>query len=155
MRPATGLALLAAGLALAVPLGAAELDQHGGSHEWREPRGRLTVVDFAASWCAPCRRTLPRLEAFARRHPEVRVLVVSVDERREGRDQLVASLGLTLPVVWDEGHEIAKHYAPQAMPATFVVSPQGEVVLAVSGSRERDWARLVRYVEEAAGAGRD
>lgn len=155
MRPfclrwlAAGLLMAAATLA---PLRAAEpsaaLDQHGRGHAWRGPTGRLTLLEFAASWCAPCRQTLPRLEAFARRHPDLRVLTVSVDERREGRDELVASLGLTLPMLWDEDYRIAEHYRPQAMPSALLISPTGEVLYTALGSRTADWNELVRRVEQ-------
>jgi thiol-disulfide isomerase/thioredoxin len=145
--------LLCALLALAGGLAAETrpLDQYGRGHAWRGATGQLTVVDFAASWCAPCRRTLPRLEAFAREHPAVRVLVVSVDERRQGRDELVASLHLTLPVIWDEDHAIARHYQPPAMPTTYVLSPQGEILHTSEGSGRKEWEDLVRVVEQALG----
>lgn len=132
--------------------GAAEpapaLDQHGRSHAWKGPTGQLTLLEFAASWCAPCVKTLPRLEAFARQHPDLRILAVSVDERQQGRDDLIASLHLTLPMLWDEGHRIAEHYQPQAMPAAFLIAPSGEVLHTVLGSRNEDWDQLVRLVEE-------
>ncbi len=124
------------------------LDQDGRGHAWEGPSGRLTLLEFAASWCAPCRKTLPRLEAFARRYPELRVLVVDVDERREDRDALAASLGLTVPMLWDEDHAIAEHYRPEAMPAAFLISPDGEVLDTSLGSRTDEWERFVRQVEE-------
>ena len=148
---AAAVALLLACCAPAVG-GAAEpavaRDQHGRSHTWLGPTGQLTLLEFAASWCAPCRQTLPRLEAFAREHPDLRVLAVSVDERREGRDELVGTLGLTLPMLWDEGHRIAGHYQPRAMPAAFLISPAGEVLHVAGGSRGDDWEGLVRRVEQ-------
>ena len=124
------------------------LDQSGRSHIWQGPSGRLTLLEFAASWCAPCRKTLPRLEAFARQHPDLRVLVVSVDERRTGRDELVASLHLSLPMLWDEEHRIAEHYRPEAMPAAFLISPAGGILDTASGSRTDHWEELVRRVEK-------
>jgi thiol-disulfide isomerase/thioredoxin len=123
-------------------------DQHGRSHAWQGSTGQLTLLEFAASWCAPCRTTLPRLEAFARQHPDLRVLAVSVDERREGRDELVTALELGLPMLWDEDHRIAEHYEPQAMPAAFLISPAGKVLHTALGSRIDDWEELVRRVEE-------
>ena len=129
---------------------AAELDQLGRGHRWEGPTGQLTLLEFAASWCAPCRKTLPRLEAFAHAHPELRVLVVSVDERREGRDELVGALHLSLPVIWDEEHRIAERYRPAAMPAAVLVSPTGEVLYTARGSRADEWAKLVRQIEAAA-----
>jgi thiol-disulfide isomerase/thioredoxin len=143
-------ALLLACCASAVaraPEPAVALDQHGRIHAWLGPTGKLTLLEFAASWCAPCRQTLPRLEAFAREHPGLRVLVISVDERREGRDELVASLGLSLPMVWDENHRIAEHYQPQAMPSAFLISPAGDVLHVARGSRADDWEEVVRRIE--------
>jgi thiol-disulfide isomerase/thioredoxin len=154
-----GLTFLAPGALLAVAMLSAAppepseetpvaLDQHGRGHAWQGATSHLTLLEFAASWCAPCRTTLPRLEAFARAHPDLRVLTVSVDERRAARDQLVETLDLSLPMLWDEGHRIAEHYAPQAMPAAFLISPAGEVLHTALGSRNDDWEELVRRVEE-------
>jgi cytochrome c biogenesis protein CcmG, thiol:disulfide interchange protein DsbE len=123
-------------------------DQHGRSHAWKGPSGELTLLDFAASWCAPCAKTLPRLEAFAREHPDLRILTVSVDERRQGRDDLVASLHLGLPMLWDEGHRIAEHYQPEAMPAAFLIAPSGEVLHTAVGSGDEEWNELVHRVED-------
>jgi cytochrome c biogenesis protein CcmG/thiol:disulfide interchange protein DsbE len=149
------LRLAGAFLLVALAMGAARadepavaLDQHGRSHAWKGPSGELTLLDFAASWCAPCAKTLPRLEAFAREHPDLRVVTVSVDERRQGRDDLVASLHLGLPMLWDEGHRIAEHYQPRAMPAAFLISPSGEVLHTALGSGDEEWDELVRRVQE-------
>jgi thiol-disulfide isomerase/thioredoxin len=151
VRPRLAILVILAGAALPPPAAAgAELDQFGRSHRWEGATGQLTLIEFAASWCAPCRRTLPRLEEFARTHPQVRVLVVSVDERREGRDALVDALRLSLPVIWDEEHRIAERFQPEAMPAAVLVSPAGEVLSTARGSRHDDWDRLVRQIEAAA-----
>jgi thiol-disulfide isomerase/thioredoxin len=132
----------------------AALDQRGRSYVWQGPSGQLTLIEFAASWCVPCRKTLPRLEAFARQHPDLRVLAVSVDERRQGRDELVDSLHLTLPMLWDEDHRIAEHFQPRAMPAAFLLSPAGDVLYTALGSRTDDWEKLVRRIEDELRAAR-
>ncbi|MEO2197040.1 MAG: thioredoxin domain-containing protein, partial [bacterium] len=64
---------------------AAQTDQHGASYELDRP-GRITVVDFAASWCVPCWKSLPHVEALAHSYPDIQFLVVSVDDREDGRD---------------------------------------------------------------------
>ena len=123
------------------------VDQNGNRHRWAAEAGAVTIIDFAASWCGPCHESLPRLEAFAEQHPEVRVLVISVDDEIGGRDRLVSDLGLTLPVLWDEDHRAAEHYRPEGMPATFVYDAAGEPVLTQVGSRLDEWQTLERTVE--------
>ena len=90
---------------------------------------------------------MPRLQTLAKSNPELKVIVVSVDSTREGRDRLVESLELTVPVLWDQDSRIAEHYRPQGMPATFVLDPSGKVIYSHVGSAKRDWEKLVSFVE--------
>lgn len=143
---------LAAVLLLLAPLvpQAEPLDQNGKRHNWKGQVGRTTVIDFAAAWCMPCWKVLPRLQRFADEHPDIAVIVVSVDDKQRGRDKLVEKLGLTIPVLWDENHEIAEHYRPGAMPATFVLNPKGEVVYSHTGSGEREWKAMIAFLDAIA-----
>ena len=142
-------------LVLCLPLAATPsdlgeaVDQHGNTHRWSAEAGAVTIVDFAASWCGPCLESLPRLEAFAASHPEVRVLVISVDDTVAGRDALVRRLDLTVPVLWDEDHRAAEHYRPGGMPATFVFDRAGDEILAVVGSDGDGWQAVQAAVEDA------
>lgn len=139
--------LLSMSVGAADPTEDTAVDQHGNVHDWHPQPGAVTIVDFAASWCGPCRDSLPKLQAYADGHPEVRVLVISVDETVDGRDRLVESLGLRVPVLWDEGHHAAEFYRPTGMPSTFVYDARGEAVLSYAGSAEKDWQRLKREVD--------
>lgn len=141
-----GIVIAAVMLALSNPLLSAERDQHGKEHPWSGATGSYTIVDFAASWCEPCWRSLPHLEQLAKEHPELRVLVIDVDETVAGRDRLVQKLKLTLPVLWDEQQRIAKHYDPKGMPATFVVDPSGKVVFSSVGFNKAMFDKLQKFI---------
>lgn len=117
-------------------------DQHGQEQAWKGATGRVTVIDFAATWCGPCWKTLPQYQQLAERHPQFQFLVVSEDDEPSGRDRLVRELGLRLPVVWDEDHVIAEHYRLKGMPTTVVLGSDGEVLYRHTGSATRDWNRL-------------
>ena len=144
--------LLAAGVTVAAGVVATqqggETDQHGQAHAWKGPSDGYTVIDFAASWCAPCWKSLPKLQGLAAKHPDLRVLVVSVDDEERGRDRLVAALDLSLPVLWDARYAIAEHYAPPGMPATYLLDPAGTVVHQHVGSNDEEWERFARLVAE-------
>lgn len=134
--------------------GAEPVDQNGVAQQWKGASGRLTVIDFAASWCRPCWGVLPKLDAYAHDHPAIRVIVIDVDDAVAGRDALVDKLGLTVPVLWDAEHEIARHYEPSGMPATFVLDPEGNIVYSHVGSSQKEWDRLTAFLDEATRAGR-
>ena len=127
---------------------AAELDQHGVGHSWQGEDSSIRIVDFAASWCRPCWTTLPRLQRLADDNPELKIIVVSVDESLEGRDLLVEKLELRLPVLWDGEHNIAEHFRPQGMPAIFVLDRNGTVVYSHLGSGDSEWDALRGMIEE-------
>ena len=61
-------------MALALPA------MDGGTFALGARKGRVVYLDFWASWCEPCRLSLPLVERFARSHPEVDVMAVDVGE---------------------------------------------------------------------------
>lgn len=133
---------------LAGVVAAEPLDQSGKVQPWKGDSDRFSVIDFAAEWCVPCWKTLPEFQKLADRFPQLRFLVVSVDEKERGRDRLVEELGLTVPVLWDEEYLVAEHYGPEAMPATYIVSPDGEIVHHHTGSSNSDWGKFIALVED-------
>lgn len=145
--------LIAIGLTLVAGVGSAqsvETDQHGQAHAWKGPSDRYTVIDFAASWCAPCWKSLPKLQALAARHPDLRVLVISVDDEERGRDRLVSGLDLSLPVLWDAQYAIAEHYAPAGMPATYLLDPSGAIIQQHDGSNADLWEQFTQLIARLA-----
>jgi thiol-disulfide isomerase/thioredoxin len=54
----------------------------GAPFELPKQRGHVVFLEFYASWCTPCRVTLPLVESFARSHPEVQVVPIDVGEPR-------------------------------------------------------------------------
>ncbi len=131
-----------------VPAAAVDpLDQNGERQQWKGAPGALTVIDFAASWCLPCVKSLPRLDQLAKDFPDVKFIVVSVDKREAGRDFLVNELKLELPVLWDADYMISNHYEPEGMPTTIVLDENGKEVHRHTGFSERQWSDLVSLVQ--------
>ncbi len=116
-------------------------DQFGESHDLQVLAKGFLVVDFAAVWCEPCYKVLPKLEALARQHPETRFVVVSVDASPADRDRLLEELGLTLPVLWHAGHRIVEEFAPKGFPATYVVSGGRVTTVALTLRIGKRWLR--------------
>ena len=109
--------------------------------------GKITIVHFFASWCAPCRKSLPELDAIASRHKSG-VAVVGIGEDDEVADihAFVARLGIHFATLEDVDRKHAGTWKPATMPATFVVDRRGALRFTHAGYHDDDALTLEREV---------
>ncbi|WP_158887604.1 TlpA family protein disulfide reductase [Amycolatopsis anabasis] len=93
--------------------------------------GGPTLVNLWATWCEPCKRELPTLSEYAARPGAVRVLAVQVASKPADGLELLAGLGVRLPVVYDgdgfSGPVRAALKAPSTLPASYLITADGRV----------------------------
>lgn len=119
----------------------------GGRASLEAARGKVVIVDFWATWCAPCRASFPHYQALAARHEgEVVVLGVSEDDDSEGIAEFAAETGARFPLAWDREKTVAARFEPGAMPTSFVIDRNGVVRHVHEGFRDGDEAALERVV---------
>ena len=109
-------------------------------------KNKLTVIDFWASWCGPCRQEMPHLVDLYKRYKGkgLGVIGVSLDEDRSAWIKAVKYLGMDWVQLsdlqgWD--NSAARMYGIESIPFTIIVDEKGRVVDA--GLRGEDLARLV------------
>jgi cytochrome c biogenesis protein CcmG/thiol:disulfide interchange protein DsbE len=113
----------------------------GGEVELGSFRGRLTLVNFWATWCPPCVEEMPSLERLHRAlAPEgLVVLGVSVDEDEGALRHFLSEHGVTFPVLRDPGGRVAAGaYHATGYPETFVIDEAGLVRAQYVGPAEWD-----------------
>lgn len=101
--------------------------------------GKVTLVHFFASWCAPCAKSMPELDALYKKHGG-RVAVVAIGEDDDESDMraYVSQLGVMFTVLFDAAKAKATRWRPQTMPTTFVVDARGGVRFTHAGYRDGD-----------------
>jgi len=99
----------------------------------KESLGKVTIVDFWASWCGPCRKENPNVVAIYKElHSKgLNIIGVSLDKDASKWKEAIAKDGLTWTHVsnlkfWEE--PIAKQYGVESIPATFILDASGKVV---------------------------
>ena len=114
----------------------------GSVRDVAKPTGKLFVLHFWATWCAPCAEELPGLLAYAREirnDPSIELLAVSVDDNLDTvRGWLKEHGAADLPIALDKGRAIATRMGTEKFPETYLISAKGAIVGAVKGPV--DWS---------------
>jgi len=111
-----------------------------------ESRGKVTVLDFWATWCAPCLASMPRLEKLARDNPDVAVVTINLDDPAGAR-ALFDEHAYTMTLLSDDG-DASQRYGVSSIPHTVVIDRRGVIREVVRGTG----ADLATVVEAARAA---
>lgn len=133
-------------IALALSLGAATLapaavpqsaapdftlrTMDGKNLRLQEQRGRVVMINFWATWCAPCRQEMPHLAKLYDKYrgSGFELLAVNVDEEQAKAVGLAQKLNLKFPVLFDgEKKQVSGLYDLKAMPSTVIIDRDGRV----------------------------
>lgn len=92
--------------------------------------GKVVVVDFWASWCKPCRQSIPWLNEMQSRYAAQGLVVVgiNVDAVRADADKFMRDTPIRFDIFYDSQGELARRYALQGMPSTLVFGRDGQLV---------------------------
>lgn len=122
----------------------------GETQTLAEYRGDVVVVNFWASWCAPCLEELPTLDSWNAQWSDkgARVTAISVDTSLKKARRFVEKAALGLDVYHDGPDGLAKQLDLPYLPCTYVLDRSGKVVLVTGGSSEEELARVRRTVEQ-------
>jgi len=128
--------------------GAALKDLGGKPIDRSALAGKVVIVDFWASWCAPCKDELPALEALYTKYKDKGLIVigVSVDSDLDKARALAKSLKLTFPNAHDAEHALAEQFDPPRMPSSYVIDQKGVVRHVHAGFRAGDEADIEREI---------
>lgn len=114
----------------------------------KESLGKVTIIDFWASWCKPCRAENPNVVAlYNELHSKgLNIIGVSLDKTADAWKTAIKADNLTWPQVsnlkfWDD--PVAKQYGVQSIPATFILDANGVIV-----ARDLRGAELKAKVQE-------
>jgi cytochrome c biogenesis protein CcmG/thiol:disulfide interchange protein DsbE len=105
-----------------------------GDLQLSSPRGKAVVLNFWASWCSPCKREAPALQAVSKTWGKrVVVLGVDVNDFQGDARGFMRKYGLTYPVVHDNKNVTTPKYGLTGLPETFFLDRRGRIVEHVPG----------------------
>ena len=115
-------------------------EPNGKVHRLADYGGTTVLVNFWATWCAPCRAEMPSMERL-RREMEGRpfvILAVNVGEGPRIASEFAEKLSLEFPILLDRKSRVARAWGAKVLPASYLIGPDGRVRYRILG--ELDWA---------------
>lgn len=116
-------------------------------------RGRVTYVDFWASWCAPCAQSFPWLNQMKARYESrgLRIVGVGLDADTRKGDRFLAVHPATFATLQDPEGKLAEHFGVEGMPYAVLIDQQGRVIHRHTGFRDDSADDYERTIREALG----
>jgi len=105
-------------------------------------KGKVVLVDFWASWCAPCKISLPLLAKLAKKYPGFIVIAINVDDEKENALKFLKDLKLDVTAVYDSNKKVVEAYDVPEMPTAYLVDQYGKIQYIHSGYKKEDIKKL-------------
>jgi cytochrome c biogenesis protein CcmG, thiol:disulfide interchange protein DsbE len=112
-------------------------------------RGKIVLLNFWASWCAPCIEEMPSLVQLQKQMgPKVTVVAVSIDEDEAAYHKFLRDHNVELLTVRDPQQRTSTMYGTTGWPETFVIDPKGTIRRKFIGAQNWTSAEIVDYLNK-------
>lgn len=103
-------------------------------------RGSVVLVEFWATWCGPCKKSLPFYGELESKYGEqgFKVLAISVDRRAGEVEAFLEDHGLSLTTLFDNRQRVFMDFSPSTVPTAYLIDRSGVVRAIYPGFREAE-----------------
>ena len=127
-------------------------DMDDESYALHDFRGKVVLINFWATWCPPCRKEMPALEALYKKLGGESFAVLAVNQW-EDPDHVFAYTGElnvfpTFPILFDPESVISEDYGVKGLPTSFLIDKKGRLAYRAVGGRDFDHPEVERLIRE-------
>lgn len=125
----------------------------GGDFALKKYQGKVVVLDFWATWCGPCVKSLPALVETMGEFPQEQAVFLSVNqaETKEQISHFLEARRLTMAVALDADQSLASKYGVEGIPHTVVIGPDGKIAFVKTGYSPDGEKQIAGAVRQALG----
>lgn len=113
-------------------------------------RDRFVLLNFWATWCAPCRKEMPALDNLHKKlnSDGLEVIGVHVGPSLDEIKRFLGQVPVEFTILVDQDMVLA-NWGVMGLPTTFLINPEGRIVYRAVGEREWDSARMIQFISKA------
>jgi cytochrome c biogenesis protein CcmG/thiol:disulfide interchange protein DsbE len=114
-------------------------------------RGKVVLLEFWASWCGPCRESLPEMFRLHGEFTDPRFVMIGVneDENQTKFEDFVAQKGIRWPQDWDPKGDLLSRFSSDAIPSYALIGPHGHLRFMQKGYTSDTYLRLREAISDA------
>ena len=123
-------------------------DLHGKPWTLKDLGGKVVLVNFWATWCPPCRKEMPDLDALGKRFNDQGLIILAISDEDVAKvNPFIAEHQFAFPILLDPGRMVNKLFAVEGIPKTFIYDREGR--LAAQAIDMRTEHQLLEMLERA------
>ena len=107
-----------------------------------ELRGKVVLVDFWATWCPPCKKSLPFFEKLDNKYKNLQVIAINIDDDKKNASQFLEQNNLKLTAVYDADKSVVGAFDVPVMPTAYLIDQYGKIQYIHSGYSEENMKKL-------------
>jgi len=120
-----------------------------GPFDLANERGHWVMVHFWASWCGPCRRELPTIQAMSKQidHTKLKLVMINTAETDDDDFVFLSTVAPDLNSYRDSDGSITNRWQPRGLPSSFLVDPEGRIQYLALGGRPWDKKEYLDFLK--------
>ena len=124
-------------------------DLQGKTHDLKDYKGQVVLVQFWATYCGPCRQEMPSMNKMKTKMGDVpfKILAVDMSETEEEVNQFVSEVKPEFTILMDEEGKSIGEWSVFAAPSNFIVGPEGNIRYTLFGGVEWDSEELIEKLK--------
>ena len=114
-------------------------------------KGKVVYLDFWATWCPPCRKSFPWMQEIYQRYKDMglAVVTVSVNAREKDAEKFIKEHNPSFITAFDPGKKTANSYNLEAMPSSYLIDRQGNIISTHLGFRVSNTSKVEAEIKQA------
>ena len=112
-------------------------------------RGKIAIVNFWATWCAPCIEEMPSLNRLAERYADkgLQILGVSIDEDADAYREFLTKNHISFLTLRDPSHNTSERYGTFKLPESYISSRDGRLLNKIIGAADWTSQQMLSYFD--------
>ena len=113
-------------------------------------KGDVVYVDFWATWCPPCRKSFPWMDAMHQKYKDLgfKIIAVSLDTKREIIDDFVKKMAPHFTIAHDPSGDSASAFKVKGMPSSYLIDRKGNIYASHAGFTDSDKPKLETAIKK-------